>query len=410
MTINSDNERRVFEEQISRNQAHFNPIVELTSMGNGNNWFEAACRSGIRCDQLLISGHFSSSWSGTSRKKLPLQKMEEAGCSDTCEGILDHPYEVFLMGCNTMSTKALDSRTQSSYRDHLLHDGMNLSTAEMTAEARYGQTGDDNKTRFQRAFRGGFKRLYGFDSVGPSGQNVEGMLRNYFDRTDLRDNLERVRAARMMGNVEALNPGGRESDRSPGYNQELADALSVTAFDQCAAGADNERDRRMCRLLDPRVSVDQKLDTLALSLQSENWIKYIPTMNEFFKNHPVSGMNARQKAEIAELSSNDVIKRQIRNLVQTTDALSVQVEWAKFARNFGFLSRQEEAAALNANLNKMLESGLTKAQADLICQVRDDLPVRSANARSPVANGPNTSRGVSCLTRPRLTAESMGLD
>lgn len=407
MTINSSNEKRVFEEQMAKDRNRFNPMVELTTLGNGDNWFEAACRSGIRCDQLLISGHFSSSWSGRSGKKLPLQKMEEMGCSDSCKGILNHPYEVFLMGCNTMATKKKDHRTATSYRDHLLHDGMDQYSAEMTSEARYGLSGDDNRTRFQRTFRGGFKRLYGFDSVGPSGTNVEGLLRNYFSRVNLAENLERVRAARLMGNVEALNAGGRESHNSPGFNRELAEALAITAFDQCAAGADNERDRRICRILDPRVNVNQKLDTILQSLQSENWIKYMPVINEFFKKHPVSSMNARQKETVRMLSQNAVLKRQVKGMVEKSEFLSVQIEWSKFARNFGYLTPQEEANALGKTLNRMLESGLTKKEADLICFNRDILPRRSASASSPVAQGPNTTRGVNCLVRERLTIDNL---
>jgi hypothetical protein len=57
MAINSDDEKKVFQSQISKYPNKFNPFVELKDMSD-HNWFESPCQSGIRCDQLIISGHF----------------------------------------------------------------------------------------------------------------------------------------------------------------------------------------------------------------------------------------------------------------------------------------------------------------------------------------------------------------
>lgn len=62
ITINSDDEKKVFQNYTSKHPAKFNPVVELTTLGDQSNWFKKACESGIKCDQLIISGHFAGSF------------------------------------------------------------------------------------------------------------------------------------------------------------------------------------------------------------------------------------------------------------------------------------------------------------------------------------------------------------
>jgi hypothetical protein len=129
ITINSTEEKKIFQEQAAKYPKKFNPVVELTEMG-GNDWFANACKSGIRCDQLVISGHFAGDFfSDTNNKRLSLEELEKASCSKTCESILNQPYEVFLFGCNTLSTKDDDHRTPAQYLQVLLNDGIPLARA-----------------------------------------------------------------------------------------------------------------------------------------------------------------------------------------------------------------------------------------------------------------------------------------
>src|SRR5690606_1481350 len=192
----SDNEKKVFESQIKKYPKKFNPIVELTDMGEDDDWFDVACSSGLRCDQLVISGHFGGTFFGESEKSLSMGELESKGCSKTCEGILGQPYEVFLMGCNTLASKEMDHRSPVQYLQVLLNDGIPRAQAEMVVESRYGQSGDDFKSKMQRAFGGEIKQLYGFDSVGPSGKNVEGFLKNYFSKIEAPKHLEKLQAKR----------------------------------------------------------------------------------------------------------------------------------------------------------------------------------------------------------------------
>lgn len=334
MTLNSSEEREVFRRQVARDPAHFNPMVELTELGDSADWFREACRSGVQCDQVIISGHFTDGFGGTSegiRRSLKLDDMERMGCQNTCDGILDHPYEVFLLGCNTLATKADDDRTPEVYLNHLLEDGVPKSRAELIVEARYGTMGESNKTRIERAFRGQRKMLYGFNARGPSGATIEDMLKEYFAKTSLRSGLKKAQAARLTATVEAVNTI-------------LADSLDRTAFDQCEAGSDNDRDKKMCALRNPNLSLDRRLAIIEEALQGDDWFRYVPAINRFFRQNPPGEMTPAQRRTIASLASNNVIGRQVRNLARSS-APAVRAEWNFFADTIGFVSGSQSAPA-----------------------------------------------------------------
>jgi hypothetical protein len=205
ITINSDEEKKIFQAQVAKNASKFNPIVELTDMGDDNNWFKKACESKIKCDQLVISGHFGGvffSDNPEQNKKLSLTELESAGCSKSCEGILNDPYEVFLLGCNTLAGKELDHRTPAQYLQVLLNDGFSVSQAELVVQARYGAVGDANKGSMQRAFAGAKKNIYGFDSIGPSGKTIKPFLTNYFSKITLPDHLAKMQSQRLINVVQ----------------------------------------------------------------------------------------------------------------------------------------------------------------------------------------------------------------
>ena len=43
ITINSDDEKKVFEREMKKHPNKFNPIVELTNFGQEGEWFQKSC-------------------------------------------------------------------------------------------------------------------------------------------------------------------------------------------------------------------------------------------------------------------------------------------------------------------------------------------------------------------------------
>lgn len=154
-------------------------MVELVPDRSNGSWFENACRSGIRCDVLLVSGHFGALFFGESKSNiLELDRLEKASCERSCPGLLEHPKEVFLMGCNTLANHTRDHRSLEQYLDVLLYDGFPLGLAEEVAVARYGGEGLSLEDRFGIVF-GSQTSIYGFGSTGPIGKRAAPVLERY---------------------------------------------------------------------------------------------------------------------------------------------------------------------------------------------------------------------------------------
>lgn len=362
MTINSDDEKKIFQAQAAKNPKKFNPVVELTDFG-GSDWFAKACSSGIRCDQLVISGHFGGEFFGESKKSLSLTELEKAGCSKTCEGVLNQPYEVFLFGCNTLAEKNEDHRTPAQYLQVLLQDGIPLARAEMVVQSRYGAVGDSNKAGMQRAFAGELKQLYGFHSVGPSGKNVKGFINTYFSKVSAADQLEKQMAKRMMGKVDLANKA-------------LAESLKSTAFTQCAsADIKDEKTQKVCTLLDERKSVTEKLDLTLELLGQEDYLVYLPAINIFMSEIKNKTLSAEEQKSFDLIKNNKVLKEQILGLINQTKGLGLKSEWMLLARNMGYLTQEETTQRLTQEVEAIFTNAISESELEIICSLDPGLRI-----------------------------------
>ena len=102
---------RCFVGHLPRDEFQF---VELVERGRPD-WLASACRQGVRCDVLLISGHFDDGDEFYSdrldaREFLPVDEMERVACSETCPGLFSRLKEVYLFGCNTLNARRAQER------------------------------------------------------------------------------------------------------------------------------------------------------------------------------------------------------------------------------------------------------------------------------------------------------------
>ncbi|QLY23790.1 hypothetical protein [Bdellovibrio sp. KM01] len=176
MTLNSSDEINTFALALSKQGFDF---VELVPQNKDPRWFQQACASGIKCDVLLISGHFGGLFFGEGTSQtIDIAQMEKASCDNSCPGILKNPKEVFLMGCNTLASQARDHRTIDQYLNVLLNDGIPLDFAEQVVASRYSQQGFSLEKRFASIFPD-TPKLYGFFSTGPLGKDAAPILNRY---------------------------------------------------------------------------------------------------------------------------------------------------------------------------------------------------------------------------------------
>ncbi len=87
ITVNSPDEKEILRQRLPEDQYQF---VELVERGRPD-WLASACRQGVRCDLLVISGHFDDGSEFYSdrlgaRESLPVAEMERVSCSDVLSG------------------------------------------------------------------------------------------------------------------------------------------------------------------------------------------------------------------------------------------------------------------------------------------------------------------------------------
>jgi hypothetical protein len=84
VTVNSADEREAFRQYLPADKFEF---VELVERGRPD-WLASACQKQVRCDVLIVSGHFAGNEFYSSKfdidESLPVDEMERAACSASC--------------------------------------------------------------------------------------------------------------------------------------------------------------------------------------------------------------------------------------------------------------------------------------------------------------------------------------
>ncbi len=186
ITLGSSNEINAIKNELSKGKAPVD-FVELTEFSSERNrqdpWFKKACESGIQCDVLLISSHFSDDFY-SSDLKLKLEEMETMACDNTCTGILQKPREVHLLGCASTSSNGsnLIGHDTSGFVTSLPRSTLTKNTITKFRQNNFRKLGLDNADRFRLIFAN-TPRIFGYTTVGPLGTQIESEYINYANRS-----------------------------------------------------------------------------------------------------------------------------------------------------------------------------------------------------------------------------------
>src|SRR5271166_4644766 len=168
ITVNSPDEKEIFHRSLPPDEFQF---VELVERGRSD-WLASACHKGIRCDVLLISGHFDDGSEFYSdrlgvRESLPTDELERVSCSNSCPGLFSQLKEVYLFGCNTLQAQRVTSPSGEIGRS-LVRSGYSAVDAQRLAHELDEQHSDSNLDRMRRIFKD-VPVIYGFSSKAPLG-------------------------------------------------------------------------------------------------------------------------------------------------------------------------------------------------------------------------------------------------
>jgi hypothetical protein len=342
MTLNSSDEIESFRKHLSPQGFKF---IELTPNSKDPNWFKKACESGIKCDVLLISGHFGGLFFGQETSTtIDIAEMERASCRNQCDGILKNPKEVFLMGCNTLALQKKDHRTIEDYLNVLIEDGIPLSFAEEVAASRYSQQGFSLEKRFSAIFYNS-KKLYGFSSTGPLGAAAGPRLSKY---------LTKIQS--YSSHLDQLS--------SAVANSLLKTAFSGTSFQETHPTEVLRADSRglFCALRDKNVKVQAEAVQRIISDKKE--VSYFDSFASQLVDVRYSLENlldAKTKSELIA-SLNSIIQK-------NSNLLTIKYNAIRVAYELSLINDEQRLDLLNGLVSELYSKDISFPRVTQICNI-----------------------------------------
>jgi hypothetical protein len=354
ITVNSADEKQTFRRYLPEDKYQF---VELVERGRPD-WLASACRQQVRCDVLIISGHFNGSEFFSehldSNEFLPVAEMERASCSNSCPGLFSQLKEVYMFGCNTLNAEAGISASAEIART-LIRGGRSKADAERVSRALNARHSESNRDGMRRIFVN-VPVIYGFSSVAPVGAVAAGTLSRYFHSASGAEVGSGRPSARLLSqfstNGMTVTSGMRASDPRAGYRQEVCQFVDARltpaqthAFRHRILGRD---------MTEARMFLD-RIESFAASLtESERQTpSFVRALDDLVNDLP-----ARER---------------FLAFARNTDEPPLRARMIKLARNLGWLSVEAEREELGRLAQDLLAGGrISSADVDLVCSLNRD--------------------------------------
>lgn len=352
ITINSDNEIQAFKKNLSSDHWNFIELIPGQHAGQNPNFLPSYCRKDISCDMLIISGHFSGVFVGSSGWSLPIETMESLSCNSACDGIFKRPQEVFLFGCNTLSTRDSVHANPEALLAHLESRGFSRLQAAQVMEFRATQFGSSMKDRMRAVFPNA-DAIYGFPKIAPTGPQIETALTGYLKDSDSRYNSSVLSLS--------LAP-----EKNYYYKQHLA---QKDMFIADGLKDDNEIKRPYCFFENPQLGIDKKLDFIEklfnenLAIQSLSHIQKAIKQAFLTQSMPAAQLQERLK-HIASLPATKDTLQKVLTLKGEAFIL-FKGKTLQLLRDLEIISSAEFYRQKTELLD--LKIPFTKVKSDLVC-------------------------------------------
>ena len=359
ITVNSADEKEALRRHLPADRFRF---VELVEKGRPD-WLASARKQNLRCDVLVISGHFDGGIDGgneffseqvEAREFLPVAEMERASCSADDHGIFANLKEVYLFGCNTLNPESFRNGVGEIERS-LMRSGQTRADAARSARALALRHGDGSRDRMRQIFPD-VPAIYGFSSVAPLGPAAGSLLAGYL----------KAGGAAEFGS-------GRQSQRLLAHfgKTSLAVASGIRAGDPLVPHRQD-----ICGFTDERRSTAEKLAF------AQNVLARDPTEVRLFLNR-LEALEGELTAEEREapqvqealraIAADEPSRDRFLAFARDTEQPSVRARMVGLARQLGWLDDDGEIAEQMAMIDARLAApDLGVPDVDLVCSLNDD--------------------------------------
>ena len=356
ITVNSTNEREAFRRHLPEKDFEF---VELVERGR-RDWLATACKQQVKCDVLVISGHFNGndffSDQLTVAEHLPVAEMERASCSDSCPGLFSQLKEVYMFGCDSLNGERIQGVAAEVART-LVTGGQSRAEAERIAQSLAEAHSESNRDVMRRVFVN-TPAVYGFSSVAPVGAVAGPILSRY---------------------LQTASPGDIGTGRP---NPKLLAHFSAHAMSMTTGLRDNEarstQRAQVCRFVDDRLDVAQKLAFI------HDLVRANPGQARFHLDRIerfVAALSDADRASSAVAQTLEKIQAdqqagdRFLGFARNTDTASTRARMNAVARSLGWLSEADYRAETVKLLGDLVAAQRVPSTADVdqVCKLnRDD--------------------------------------
>lgn len=355
ITINSSDEKEVFKKSLPKDQFNF---TELVNPSNPQ-WFRSSCEARVSCDVLVISGHFAGVFFGDSGAQLSLEELEEATCSQRCEGVLSKPKEVYLFGCNTLSEKNADTRTQDEFVELLTEYNYPLLESEEIAESRYGTFGETHKNRFNKIFNK-TPYIYGSLSKAKLGSQLKEELTSY---------LKSFKSYSQYLDQIQMNQSMRNAIDQPNLN--IIKSLRGTNITQTSGINEENRgdDSRchLCQLYNQSSSFQFKKEAIHQLLDEKGFSKFFFIIKKLIYNSETQSFYP-QYSELFEVLREDSLLKEsfLKNLNRLTRPV-LKFEWIRFGSSLNWIQPESFLSYYEKEVTQILRNPAASFEVAKLC-------------------------------------------
>jgi hypothetical protein len=352
ITVNSPDEKEIFRRNLPQEDFQF---VELVERGRPD-WLASACRAGVRCDVLLISGHFDG---GTefytdrldAREFLPVDEMERVACSDSCPGLFSQLKEVYLFGCKTLNAEAMRSASAEIVRS-LVRAGHSEADAERLSRVLSDRHGESNRDRMRHVFKD-VPVIYGFSSKAPLGRTAGPILDKYF-QSGAGTEVGSGRASAKLLSLFApssmtVTAGMTDADPRAGFRRDV------------------------CHFSDDRLSPAQKVGFVHELLGRE--MAEVRMFLDHIEKYSASLGDAERhaapaSAALGEIAHDKPARRRYLEFARDADEPAVRARMLELAGGLGWLSPAEQRTEIIRMFGEQLaRNTVGSAEVDLACSL-----------------------------------------
>ncbi len=363
ITVNSAEEREAFRRNLPPDRFDF---VELVEHGRPD-WLHAACERHVRCDVLVVSGHFAGTEFYSDRpdvdETLGVDEMERVSCGGSCPDLFSHLKEVYLFGCDSLKSEPVRS-AMPEIVNTLVHEGGSRADAERFAKALSERNGEDALDRMRRVFPR-VPVIYGFASLAPYGRVSGPLLQRWFD----------------LGG--AIGTGAPSESLLRLFRPTSMVATRGMADDDPGAGSR----KQVCRFYDDRLDAARKLAVVSEALHADmpELRMGFDRVEKFFATlGPSDRASPAFVTAMAALTADRAAREHYLAITRATTEPMLRLRMIALAATIGWLSPAERHAELGRLIGDLFAApAIGAGDVDLVCTLNADGTLADALAVVP---------------------------